>query len=60
VIDGAWRADPYNPHQQRNDYGEPNSIVLVDDVPNDKAGAEIVTAPHRERAFHVGALRAAP
>lgn len=32
VIDGVWRADPYNPHQQRNDYGEPNSVVLVEPV----------------------------
>jgi len=34
VIDGVWQADPYNPHQQHNDFGEPNSIVVVESKPH--------------------------
>jgi chromosome partitioning protein len=29
VIDGRWTADPYNPQRQVNQYGEPNSLVVV-------------------------------
>ncbi len=29
VINGRWAADPYNPERQVNDYGEPNSLVVV-------------------------------
>jgi 1,4-alpha-glucan branching enzyme len=29
IIDGAWQADPYNNQQQHNDYGEPNSVLVV-------------------------------
>jgi chromosome partitioning protein len=29
VVDGRWAADPYNPERHVNDYGEPNSLVVV-------------------------------
>jgi chromosome partitioning protein len=34
VIDGRWQSDPYNPDQQRNDYGEPNSVISVSPTPD--------------------------
>ncbi len=33
IIDGVWQADPYNPHKQRNDYGEPNSVLTIEPAP---------------------------
>lgn len=33
IVDGVWQADPYNPHQQRNEYGEPNSLLIVEPKP---------------------------
>ncbi len=29
VADGEWIADPHNPNQQVNSYGEPNSLLVV-------------------------------
>jgi chromosome partitioning protein len=29
VVGGRWAADPYNPQRQVNEYGEPNSLVVV-------------------------------
>lgn len=29
VADGQWIADPHNPNQQLNSYGEPNSVIAV-------------------------------
>lgn len=60
VIDGIWQADPYNPQQQHNEYGEPNSIVVVESKPF----APTTTVPHKPAVFtmsahgeHVGASR---
>ena len=33
IIDGVWQADPYNPHQLQNEYGEPNSLLIVEPRP---------------------------
>jgi chromosome partitioning protein len=32
VIDGNWQADPYNDHEQLNEYDEPNSVLVVPGV----------------------------
>ena len=29
VVDGRWRADPYNAHKQLNEYDELNSVLVV-------------------------------
>ncbi len=29
VVDGRWRADPFNKLQRLNDYDEPNSLLVV-------------------------------
>lgn len=29
ILDGAWQADPHNNQQQHNEYGEPNSVLIV-------------------------------
>ena len=31
VIDGNWKADPFNEHKQVNEYGELNSVLVVSD-----------------------------
>ncbi len=31
VIDGSWKADPFNKHKQVNEYGELNSVLVVPD-----------------------------
>jgi len=32
VVDGTWQADPYNDHEQLNEYDEPNSVLVVPGV----------------------------
>ncbi|MHC4141995.1 MAG: early set domain-containing protein [Planctomycetota bacterium] len=32
VVDGNWQADPYNDHEQLNEYDEPNSVLVVPGV----------------------------
>lgn len=29
IVNGQWKADPHNIHTQQNEYGEPNSILVV-------------------------------
>ena len=29
IVDGRWREDPANPHQERNSFGDINSLIEV-------------------------------
>ncbi len=31
IVDGCWKADPFNQHRQVNEYGEMNSVLVVPD-----------------------------
>ncbi len=34
VVNGTWVADPYNQQQRLNEYGEPNSLLVVPSSPD--------------------------
>lgn len=48
IVDGVWQADPYNPHQQRNEYGEPNSLLIVEPKPVEATGAYHLSGMEKE------------